>query len=290
MLRISFAELRNIPREPRGCAAGYHTLFISDIPQMHLRECFGSFEPDIIDTHPRVDRSGKMVSGFVGFNDSSKAAEALHERNGKTFNGHMVNLSFALPPDPRERRGRAVGDIPQHKLFFSNFPHDEAGLRDCFDSFKSDIVSIYMLRDETGKRKGSGFIEFNSISKATQALHELDGKTISRYRLEMSFARPPKPAKRGTPHHTLFISDFPHGEASFRECIRSFKADIVHAYLPRDEQGKSKSYGFVKFNGISKATEALDELGGKTINGHMLRISFGRPREPLEPPETHLDR
>lgn len=53
----------------------------------------------------------------------------------------------------------------------------------------------------------------------------------------------------------------------------------------RDQKGKSKGSGFVEFKSISKATEALNELDGKTIDGHMLKISFARPPKPREPRE-----
>lgn len=33
------------------------------------------------------------------------------------------------------------------------------------------------------------------------------------------------------PYHKLYIPNFPHGEASLRECFQNFKSDIVRAHL-----------------------------------------------------------
>ena len=123
--------------------------------------------------------------------------------------------------DYAPQRVRVTTD-PYHKLFVYDFPHGESTLREMFGSFDSDILSVYMsayfappasqapylrvltvddpahtyyltVKDKMGNPTGSGFVEFNGVPQATEALAALNGQEIDGTRLNVSFARPPKP-------------------------------------------------------------------------------------------------
>ncbi|KAF7975954.1 hypothetical protein HWV62_8078 [Athelia sp. TMB] len=168
------------------------TIYVGNLPyalqDVEIEEFMSTFGPiKEIRMGLRPDGSAK---GYCHIEFESQADAE------KVFNAHADEPLYIAGRTPRidyaPQRVRVTTD-PYHKLFVYDFPHDENTLREMFGSFDSDILSVYMMKDKMGNPTGSGFVEFNGVPQATEALAALNGQEIDGTRLNVSFARPPKP-------------------------------------------------------------------------------------------------
>jgi RNA recognition motif-containing protein len=51
----------------------------------------------------------------------------------------------------------------------------------------------------------------------------------------------------------------------------------------RDNNNRSKGFGFVEMESQSEGNAAIEQLNGKEVGGRELRVNEARPREPREP-------
>lgn len=170
------------------------TLYVGNIPYnaevSEIRELFAPYGPiqDVrMGYRPDGTASGYAHIQFEKLDDSiaaytSGAEEPLY------IMGRNLRLDYA---------GQKSKHIePNHKLYFFGFKGDEAELRKATREFESGIIGYYMLTDlATRKQSGTGFIEFTSVDRATEALERLDGTILSdgnKFSLNYARARQPR--------------------------------------------------------------------------------------------------
>ncbi|HMT00999.1 MAG TPA: hypothetical protein PKC14_01620 [Candidatus Absconditabacterales bacterium] len=78
------------------------------------------------------------------------------------------------------------------KLFIGNLPrgvrsHD---LEEMFAAYGKVVFAKVVLDKETGRSKGYGFVEYETIDEASKAKQELDGGDISGRQIRVDFAKP----------------------------------------------------------------------------------------------------
>jgi RNA recognition motif-containing protein len=83
---------------------------------------------------------------------------------------------------------------PNPKLFIGSlaWAATDEDLQAAFSSF-GELVSASVVRyPDTGRSKGFGFVEYNTVEEATKAKDEMDGKEIAGRAIKIDFARPRK--------------------------------------------------------------------------------------------------
>jgi RNA recognition motif-containing protein len=118
--------------------------------------------------------------------------------------GRNVRIDFASQ--------KVKSPPPNNKLYFSQFYGDEEDLRKATREFESSIISYFMrklpqqachvafltslflflVKDvKSGQPTGTGFIEFMSVERATDALEQLGGMVLSDgKKFSLSYAKP----------------------------------------------------------------------------------------------------
>lgn len=81
---------------------------------------------------------------------------------------HTSNL-FSEEPSTTQNRKVYVAHLPQD--------YDESKLREIFQSY-GEIEDVFVMRDSSGKCKGSGFVKFKEIESATKAIEKLHDKFV----------------------------------------------------------------------------------------------------------------
>lgn len=77
------------------------------------------------------------------------------------------------------------------KLYVGNLPYqtDEDSLREAFAA-QGEILSVKVIRDETGRSKGFAFVEMSSDEEAEKAVSALNGSSMSGRNIVVNEARP----------------------------------------------------------------------------------------------------
>ncbi|KAJ7325518.1 hypothetical protein DFH08DRAFT_787615 [Mycena albidolilacea] len=78
---------------------------------------------------------------------------------------------------------------PTHRLYFYDYRGNEEALRTSLNDFETSIQRVYFLRSQlTGELTGSGFIEFMSVDRATEALKTVGGAVTPYGPLNLEYA------------------------------------------------------------------------------------------------------
>jgi len=188
--RSGFNE-RQVARNPPS-----ETLYVGNIPftaqEDDLRELFHPYgELKSVRVAYRADgtASGFAHIEFAKLTDAKAAIDSATEEPLFLL-GRTLRLDYA-------GKGRTIEVRPNNKLYFSGFNGGEAEIRSAAREFDSSIISFFLLKDRSsGQPTGTGFIEFMSVERATEALEQLDGMVIGDgQKLNLRYAKPRQPRK-----------------------------------------------------------------------------------------------
>ncbi|KAJ9113953.1 hypothetical protein QFC19_000149 [Naganishia cerealis] len=157
--------------------AGHTTLFVTNFPEKmddaSLREMFAPYG-DIVETRwPSKKFKDSRRFCYVQFTTTGAAAAASEELNGKELeSGFPVSV---LISDPDRKKQRSDANADARELYVSQLSKfmNEQDMDRVFSPFGS-IKRISLAKDEEGKCKGFGFVEFETEEQARAAL-SLDG-------------------------------------------------------------------------------------------------------------------
>jgi len=78
------------------------------------------------------------------------------------------------------------------KLYVGNLPYsvNEQDLRTLFEQAGEVADAAVIMDRETGRSKGFGFVEMNTVEEAGKAITQLNGYTLSNRQIQVSEARP----------------------------------------------------------------------------------------------------
>lgn len=101
---------------------------------------------------------------------------------------HRQEISGAVNPRPREGPAGA-------NLFIYHLPHDltDADLATAFNPFGNVISAKVYVDKFTGESKGFGFVSYDSVISAEQAIEQMNGFQIGSKRLKVQHKRVSKP-------------------------------------------------------------------------------------------------
>ncbi|KAI3455510.1 hypothetical protein Pfo_012173 [Paulownia fortunei] len=167
-------------------------------------------------------------------------------------------------------------------------------LKDKF-SEQGKVISAVIMKDEKGKSKGFGFVNFDSHEVAKKAMEVLNGKLIGSKNLFVGRAE--KKAERMkhfrqingyncTNHRkeskasNLYVKNL---EASVDdrklEELFSGYGKVISAKVMRNGDGVSKGFGFVRLSCPDEAKKALNSLIGAEFKGRTLYLALAWQKE-----------
>ncbi|CAO2814843.1 unnamed protein product [Amaranthus hypochondriacus] len=135
------------------------------------------------------DVDGKSKGfGFVNFENSDDAANAVDTLNGQVIEGKEWYVGKAQKKAEREAELKQQFDqsmkemVDQYQgknLYIKNLDDtiDDEKLKELFAQYGT-ITSCKVMRDPSGVSKGSGFVAFSTAEEASRALLEMNGKMI----------------------------------------------------------------------------------------------------------------
>ena len=181
----------------------------------------------------------------------------------------------------RERRQKAA---PGCRLFVGGLSHDvdDDELRAKFDDH-GKITDFALMRDDTGKSRGFGFITFEKKSMADAAVAALDGLRIKGRKIGVRDADSPKedkPRRKDPEGAKLYVGNLPFkaSEDDLRALFNDL-CDSVHIHWTSDNAGRKKAFAFVTIMPVSKGEEVVKKLNGHEIMGRRIKVDLSKPRD-----------
>jgi len=237
-----------------------------DVNEVMLHELFSQIGPiaSIRICRDAITRRSLGYS-YVNFHNLSDCERALDSLNYVPIKGVPCRIMWSQR-DPAMRRS-GVGNV-----FIKNLDDniDNKTLHDTFTAF-GNIMSCKVVTNAAGKSCGFGFVHFETQEAADQAIAKVNGMLMNGKKVFVG-----KHVSRKERHSRLeelranftniFIKNLQPeaGDAELAALFEPF-GDIQSAVVQKDEEGKSKGFGFVNFMEHTAAEHAVDEMNEKEI-------------------------
>ncbi|KAF2816056.1 splicing factor, CC1-like protein [Mytilinidion resinicola] len=126
----------------------------------------------------RVSGRSKGV-GYVEFFDEESVAAAI-ELTGQKLKGVPIIAQHTEAEKNRQARAEgapsAASGVPFHRLYVGNvhFSITEMDLKNVFEPF-GELEFVQLQKEETGRSRGYGFVQFRDPAQAKEALEKMNG-------------------------------------------------------------------------------------------------------------------
>lgn len=283
-------------RDPAYRKSGVGNIFIKNldksIDNKALHDTFSAFG-NILSCKVAMDPSGESKGyGFVHYEKEESAALATDKVNGMLLEGKKVYVGPFLH---RNERG-SDSDARFTNIYVKNLDEavSEDEMRDLFAAH-GPISSSILMKDDEGKSKGFGFINFEDAASAASAVEALNGKDINGK--ELFVGRAQKKAEREAMLRqkfeelrseriskyqgmNLYIKNLADDvdDDTLRDEFSAF-GTITSAKVMKDQAGKSKGFGFVCYSSPEEATRAVTEMNSRMIKNKPVFVALAQRRD-----------
>jgi len=214
---------------------------------------------------------------YVNFHTAPDADRALEQLNSQPIKGRPCRIMWSQRDPSLRKSGKG-------NIFIKNLDKkiDHKSLFDTFEQF-GHILSCKIELDETNESKGYGYIQFQTQEAAERAIEKVNGKMLNGKKVFVGAFVPRKErmAENSTKKYTnVFIKNLDENldDEKLRQLFAPFGI-IKSAVVMKDEQGKSKGFGFVNFENPEDAEKAVAELHEKDIEGKVIFVGRAQKKE-----------
>ncbi|XP_075501738.1 polyadenylate-binding protein 2-like [Primulina tabacum] len=284
-------------RDPSTRRSGAGNIFIKnldkEIDHKALHDTFSSFG-NILSCKIVTNASGQSMGyGFVQYASDESAQKAIEKLNGMLLNGKQVYVGPFLRKQEREM---SVDKTVFTNVFVKSLSESttEEDLRKIFGEF-GPLTSTVVMRNEDGKSKCFGFVNFENAEDAARAVESLNGhkfdnkewyvgraqkKSEREVELKQQFEQSAQEAVDKFQGLNLYVKNLDDsvGDDKLKELFSPF-GSITSFKVMRDPKGTSRGSGFVAFSSPEEASKALSEMNGKMIAGKPLYVALAQRKE-----------
>jgi len=283
-------------RDPQFRKSGVGNIFIKNldksIDNKALHDTFSQFGT-ILSCKVATDMNSQSKGyGFVHFETEEAAQLAIEKVNNMQLQDKIVYVGPFLK---RTDRG---GDRESKftNVYVKNLAEDvdDEGLKKISEEF-GEVLSAVIMRDDKGKSKGFGFINFADADGANKAVEGMIGKEVNGKSLYAGRAQ--KKAEREAmlkakfdevrqervaryQGMNLYVKNL-HDDVTDDQLREEFTpfGTITSAKVMSDEKGKSRGFGFVCYTSHEEATRAVTEMNGKMVKSKPLYVALAQRKE-----------
>uniref|UniRef100_A0A2K5SED9 Polyadenylate-binding protein n=1 Tax=Cebus imitator TaxID=2715852 RepID=A0A2K5SED9_CEBIM len=240
------------------------------------------------------DENGSKGYGFVHFETQEAAERAIEKMNGMLLNDRKV---FVGRFKSRKEREAELGARAKEftNVYVKNFGEDmdDEHLKDLFGKF-GPALSVKVMKDESGKSKGFGFVSFERREDAQKAVDEMNGKELGGKQIYVGRAQ--KKVERQTELKRKFEQMKQDRISRYQGVnlyVKNLDDDIDDERLRKEFSpfgtitsakvmmggGRSKGFGFVCFSSPEEATKAVTEMNGRIVATKPLYVALAQRKE-----------
>lgn len=219
---------------------------------------------------------------YVNYNSTADGEKALEELNYTLIKGRPCRIMWS-------QRDPALRKTGQGNVFIKNLDVaiDNKALHDTFAAF-GNILSCKVAQDENGNSKGYGFVHYETDEAASQAIKHVNGMLLNEKKVYVGHHIPKKDRQSKFEEMkanftNVYVKNI-NTEATddqFRELFEKF-GDVTSSSLARDQEGKSRGFGFVNFTTHEAAAQAVEELNAKDFLGQDLYVGRAQKKHERE--------
>ncbi|KAF1952511.1 polyadenylate binding protein [Byssothecium circinans] len=219
---------------------------------------------------------------YVNYNSSEDGEKALEELNYTVIKGKPCRIMWS-------QRDPALRKTGQGNVFIKNLDHaiDNKALHDTFAAF-GNILSCKVAQDEMGNSKGYGFVHYETAEAANNAIKHVNGMLLNEKKVFVGHHIPKKERmskfeEMKANFTNIYVKniDLDVSDEDFRELFEKY-GDITSASVARDDQGKSRGFGFVNYIKHDAASAAVDNLNDTEFRGQKLYVGRAQKKHERE--------
>jgi polyadenylate-binding protein len=219
---------------------------------------------------------------YVNYNSSEDGEKALEELNYTVIKGKPCRIMWS-------QRDPALRKTGQGNVFIKNLDHaiDNKALHDTFAAF-GNILSCKVAQDEMGNSKGYGFVHYETAEAANNAIKHVNGMLLNEKKVFVGHHIPKKERmskfeEMKANFTNIYVKNvgLDVTDEEFRDLFEKH-GDITSASLARDEQGKSRGFGFVNYIKHEAAAVAVDTLNDTEFHGQKLYVGRAQKKHERE--------
>jgi polyadenylate-binding protein len=285
-------------RDPSLRRSGTGNIFIKNldkaIDNKALHDTFSAFG-NILSCKVVCDAQGSKGFGFVHFETHEAAEQAIEKVNGMLLNDKKVFVGLHVSRKERQSRTDVL-NATYTNIFVKNLDEsvDDEGFMKMFEKY-GPITSAVVQKDENGKSKGFGFVNFEHHESAVAAVDELNEKEINGKTLFVGRAQKKSEREEDLRRQyelskmerlgkyqgvNLYVKNLDDTVAEDRLSLEFAPyGTISSARIMTDEKGRSKGFGFVCFSTSEEATKAVTEMNGKMIGNKPIYVALAQRKE-----------
>lgn len=219
---------------------------------------------------------------YVNYNSTADGEKALEELNYTLIKGRPCRIMWS-------QRDPALRKTGQGNVFIKNLDVaiDNKALHDTFAAF-GNILSCKVAQDENGVSKGYGFVHYETDEAAAQAIKHVNGMLLNEKKVYVGYHIPKKDRQSKFEEMkanftNVYVKNINTEvtEEEFRELFSKY-GEITSSTIARDQEGKSRGFGFVNFTTHDSAAKAVEELNGKEFRGQELFVGRAQKKHERE--------
>ncbi|KAI9340691.1 hypothetical protein DFJ73DRAFT_554441 [Zopfochytrium polystomum] len=286
-------------RDPSLRKSGSGNIFIKNldptIDNKALHDTFSAFG-QILSCKVAIDENGSKGYGFVHYENVESAEAAIKHVNGMLLNDKQVFVGMHVP---RKERQSKIEELRSKytNIYVKNL--DESITDEEFNKLFSEfgsVTSAVVQRDETGKSKGFGFVNYANHEHARRAVEELHEKDINGKQLFVARAQKKAEREEELRRHyekireeklnkyqgvNLYIKNLDDSitDEILRQEFAPFGTITSAKVMMDDSKGSSRGFGFVCFSSPDEATKAVTEMNSKLIAGKPIYVALAQRKE-----------
>jgi len=199
---------------------------------------------------------------------TKKAAETAEKPTEKTV-ADEVEAEEVAAEEEDEQTNLIVNYLPQHVT--------EEKLREMFAKY-GELEHVKLMLDKmTQTSMGYGFVKYVKAEAAAAAIAALNGFQMDSKKLRVSYSHPRSEAN-------VYVGNLKPSvtKEDLEKLFNRFGSIVECKILVDHETGQSKGCGFVKFENVSNARDAINGLSGMAQEEYCLRpltVKFARKHE-----------
>ena len=219
---------------------------------------------------------------YVNYNNTADGERALEDLNYTVIKGRPCRIMWS-------QRDPALRKTGQGNVFIKNLDAaiDNKALHDTFTQF-GNILSCKVAQDEFGNSKGYGFVHYETAEAATSAIKSVNGMLLNEKKVFVGHHvakrdRMSKFEEMKANFTNIYVKNIDEAvtDDEFTQLFEKY-GDIISATITRDENGKSRGFGFVNYVNHEHAATAVDELNDKEFHGKSLYVGRAQKKHERE--------
>lgn len=300
---MNFISIRGKPcrimwsqRDPSLRKSGLGNVFVKNldktIDHKTLYDTFSMFG-NILSCKVATDDKGESRGyGFVHYTLPESAEKAIQKVNGMVIAEKKVTVAEFIPKEQRQVTQRKFTNV-----YIQKFPKQwtEQQLLDLFSEIGA-INSVHLPKDDEGNGKGFAFCNFPDPDHAAAAVDLFNGKEVEPgYTLYVCRAMKKMEREKflkekwervkserqkkfaGVNLYVKYLDDTIDDERLKQEFAKF--GTITSAKVMRDQNGRSRGFGFVCFETQEQSTVAMAEMNSKIVEGKPLYVALAQRKD-----------